>query len=154
MSGGDFARIAGTVDELAFQTKLLALNAAFEAARSQEQGRSLARLAIEMSRLVDRSTRAVRDIRSSFGKRRGKRTSRRPAAPGDSAAGGRTQQAQSPESAQGETYSGPDRRRRGYAGPERRRGGRPWSASGKKRKRRGPGAKRPPGGKDTDDPGE
>ena len=65
MSGGDFARIAGTVDELAFQTKLLALNAAFEAARSQEQGRSLARLAVEMSRLVDRTSRSNRSIVSS-----------------------------------------------------------------------------------------
>lgn len=138
MSGGDFVRIAGTVDELAFQTKLLALNAAFEAARSQEAGRSLARLAIEMSRLVDRSTRAVGDIRASVDERRARARRRReeaanPCAPSET----------SGSDAQGPTGA--------YGGSERRRRGRPWTAS-RKKKRPDAGKERPSGGGGSDNP--
>lgn len=142
MSGGDFARLAETVDELAFQTKLLALNAALEAARAQDPGRSLARLAIEMSRLVDRSTRAVGDIRASVGKRRAKPRSRPPASSREEPVrgGGRSKPAVSTPPVSSDDYSG----------PERRRGGRPWSrASGRKPKRRPSGKHRPPGGEDS-----
>lgn len=138
MSGGDFVRIAGTVDELAFQTKLLALNAAFEAARSQEAGRSLARLAIEMSRLVDRSTRAVGDIRASVDERRARAHRRREDAAKQDA----------PGAASGSDANAPTG---AYPGSERRRRGRPWTASSKK-KRPGASKGRPSDGEGTDIP--
>jgi hypothetical protein len=68
-SSARVVEIIGTIDGIAFQTHILALNATVEAARAGEPGRGFAVVASEVQMLAQRGAEAAREIKALIGRR-------------------------------------------------------------------------------------
>src|SRR5690606_23787128 len=63
VSSGKISNIIGLIDDIAFQTDLLALNASVEAARAGDAGKGFAVVAVEVRRLAQSAASASADVK-------------------------------------------------------------------------------------------